>query len=106
MDSTANAAILASMIYSSNTELLFARQRWNALWQGRFSNEALNENFRDQTLGGSSINSLGLNKIIIITESGTASASELLINGLAPIWMWSWLGTKQEVKTNSLLPSR
>ena len=82
--STANAAILASMIYSSNTELLFARQRWNALWQGRFSNEALNENFRDQTLGGSSINSLGLNKIIIITESGTASASELLINGLAP----------------------
>ena len=82
--STANAAILASMIYSNNTELLFAKQRWNSLWQGRFSDETLNENFRNQTLGGDNISSLGLSKIIIITESGTASASELLINGLSP----------------------
>ena len=44
----------------------------------------LNLNFTNQLGDGSTINSLNLNKVYIITSNRSASASELVINGLSP----------------------
>ena len=44
----------------------------------------LNINFTNQLGDGSPINSLNLNKVYIITSNRSASASELVINGLSP----------------------
>ncbi len=56
-----------------------------------FAKEVYNENFPDKDLlfknktrNGSSLNSLNLDKVYILTSNSTASASELLINGLNP----------------------
>lgn len=56
-----------------------------------FATEIYNDNYEDQELRfddkistGASINSLNFNKVYVITTSSTASASELLINGLNP----------------------
>jgi C-terminal processing protease CtpA/Prc len=45
----------------------------------------LNINFTNQLSDGSPINSLNLNKVYIITSERSASASELVINGLSPL---------------------
>ena len=45
--------------------------------------EALKDNFVDK-IGNTAINSLNLTKIYILTSKSTASASELIINGLKP----------------------
>lgn len=56
-----------------------------------FAKEIYNENFPDKDLlfknktrNGSSLNSLNLERVYILTSNSTASASELLINGLNP----------------------
>ncbi|QSW87685.1 peptidase S41 [Flavobacterium endoglycinae] len=80
------AARLASMITGQFKDKIFAKEKWNPKVNEFYENEdpeSLNVRFVDK-IDGAAINSLNLNKIYIITTDGTASASELVINGLVP----------------------
>jgi len=79
-----SARLLSSMIYGTNTENLFLKQRWNDKIQGQLSAEQLEDYFGDQTNDGTALNTLNLNKVYILATGSSASASELVMNGLAP----------------------
>lgn len=84
--SVQTATRLASMITGQFTGQIFAKQQWNAKIEAYFSAnnpEALKNVFTDK-IGTTPINSLNLAKIYILTTKSTASASELVINGLKP----------------------
>lgn len=78
-----NSRLLASMIHSTDTKKVYIKRHYNDKLQPTFS-EAQVVDFFANTTGASSINSLELNKVYIITTERTASASELIINGLSP----------------------
>lgn len=79
-----SARLLSSMIYGSNTDELFLRQRWNDKIQPQLNDAQLSDYFADETSSGSVLNTLNLTKVYIIATNSTASASELVMNGLAP----------------------
>lgn len=79
-----SATALASMISGKDNTQLFTRQRWNNKLQGEFTDQELNLNFITQLTDGTSINTLNLNTVHIIAQRTSASASELVINGLNP----------------------
>jgi carboxyl-terminal processing protease len=84
--SVQTATRLASMITGQFTDQVFSKQQWNAKINAYFESEdpdALN-NYFTNTIQGTPINSLNLTKVYILTTKGTASASELVINGLKP----------------------
>jgi carboxyl-terminal processing protease len=87
------AIYMASMIYSTDTKKIFAKMQFNNFLQNyyvqKYGAEYLNDNFENiiaktTKMPEATINSLGLNQVYIITTSETASASELVINGLDP----------------------
>lgn len=85
--SVESAIDLASMITGQYEGKLFMKEQWNEKYQQHFesvSPESLINKFDSKIRTGESINSLNLNKVYIITTGATASASELVINGLAP----------------------
>ncbi|MEH6747124.1 MAG: S41 family peptidase [Maribacter arcticus] len=75
--------LLASMIYGTNTSEVFLRKRYNDKIQNQFTDSQLEVYFADK-VNGKTINSLGLTKLYVLTTTGSASASELLINSLEP----------------------
>ncbi|WP_116769325.1 S41 family peptidase [Maribacter litoralis] len=75
--------LLASMIYGTNTSDLFLRKRYNDKLQEQFTDSQLEVYFADE-IDGETINSLGFDKLYVITSASSASASELLINSLEP----------------------
>lgn len=78
---------LASMITGQFTGEIFYTEQWNEEYQVYFEEnepESLINRFNSKINTGEQINSLSLNKVYIITTLRTASASELLINGLEP----------------------
>ena len=88
-----SAIYLASMIHSVNRQLIFSKTKYNTLltnyYYDNYGANYFNEYFTDvieatEKTPATPINSLGLNEIYIIATSETASASEMLINGLAP----------------------
>ncbi|MDV7138538.1 S41 family peptidase [Maribacter sp. TH_r10] len=79
-----SARLLSSMIYGTNTDELFLRQRWNDKIQAQLSDSQLTDYFASETSDGSALNTLNLSKVYIIATYNSASASELVINGLAP----------------------
>ncbi len=83
-----SATHLASMITGQFTGEIFARQVWNEKVYQSFvragTEEKLINHFSTQLTNGNQINHLNLNRVYVLTTSGTASASELVINGLAP----------------------
>jgi len=83
-----SATHLASMITGQFNNQVFAKQQWNNQINDYYVNngqeESLFNRFTDKLKDGQAINHLNLNKIYILTTSSTASASELVINGLAP----------------------
>ncbi len=79
-----SARLLSSMIYGTNTDEIFLRQRWNSKIQPQLSDSQLIDYFANQTPNGSAVNSLNLTTVYILTTSSSASSSELVINGLAP----------------------
>ena len=82
-----SSRLLSSMIYGTNTDELYIRQRWNPKIQAAFTADdpkALEDYFASSTGAGTAINTLNLNKVYILTTGSTASASELVINGLNP----------------------
>ncbi|HUH26820.1 S41 family peptidase [Gelidibacter sp.] len=75
------AALLASMITGQFNGKVFSKLVWNENLQS----ENTSYNFRNTAAGGvGAINSLNLEKVYVLTTSRTASASELIINGLSP----------------------
>ncbi len=91
--SVQSAIYLASMIYSTDNTKVFSKAQYNAELQAYLTNtygaSYLNDNFTNTITasgsnGAATINSLNLNKIYIIVSDNTASASEMLINGLRP----------------------
>jgi len=75
--------LLASMIYGPNTSDLYLRQLWNSKEQARRAGRL--ESFFSNTIdNGAALNSLNLTRVFVIGTGRTASASELIINGLDP----------------------
>jgi len=78
--SVLTATRLASMITGQFNGQVFAKQQWNAKRQEAFG---LINKFTN-TVDNAALNSLNLTKVYILTTKSTASASELVINGLKP----------------------
>lgn len=91
-----SSRLLSSMIYGTNTNDLYIKQRWNPKIQEAFTRDdpnALDDYFADTTGDGSAINTLNLSTVYILTTRSTASASELVINGLNPYMNVVKIGT-------------
>lgn len=85
--SVETAVDLGSMITGQFEDKVFYTEQWNEDYQTYFEEnepEALINRFNSKIRTGEQINSLNLNEVYIITTLRTASASELLINGLTP----------------------
>lgn len=80
--SVRSAVYLSSMITGQFTTQVFFTEQWN---EDRQPDYAENGVFLNSFVnGGEAINSLNLNRVFVLTSSRSASASELVINGLAP----------------------
>lgn len=97
-----SATYLASMIYSTDTTKVFFKNQYNKELQAYLDNEYGTDYFitrftdkieKTVNTPETPINSLGLNKLYIITTDNTASASELVINGLMPYISVITIGT-------------
>ncbi len=85
--SVESAVDLSSMITGQYNGEVFSTEQWNEDYQTYFEEndpERLINRFNNKIRTGELINSLNLNKVYVITTLRTASASELLINGLEP----------------------
>lgn len=85
--STETAVDLGSMITGQFSGEVFYTEQWNSQIQEELeatAPESLIHPFNQKLGTGGSLTSLGLNRVYIITTLSTASASELLINGLEP----------------------
>ena len=90
--SVQTATYLASMIYGTATSKVFYTEQYNPLVQAYYQSTdptSLSNNFVSQiaatsTTAATPINALNLSSLYVIMTDGTASASELLINGLTP----------------------
>ncbi|UNY97681.1 S41 family peptidase [Zhouia spongiae] len=87
-----SSANLASMISTQSEDKLFIRLRYNGKLQEIFGSNRTDYHFRN-TLDGNVINSLNLNRVYVLTTDRTASASELIINGLDPYIQVIQIGT-------------
>ena len=95
--SVRSATQLSSMITGQFNGQLFTRENWNAKLQEAFEQQnpgALINNFTNQLSDGTTINSLNLTKLYILVTGRSASASELVINGLKPYIDVKLIGTK------------
>ncbi len=85
--SVATATRLASMITGQFNGQVFAKQQWNQKVENYYNandpNALLNK-FTTSLGTGAAINSLNLTNLYVLTTRSSASASELLINGLKP----------------------
>jgi carboxyl-terminal processing protease len=84
--------LLASMIYGTDTNKLYIRQRWNSKIQSQLSSSQLEDYFANST-GQTPINSLGLSRVFVIATRSSASATELVMNGLEPYMDVIHIGT-------------
>ena len=85
--SIATATRLASLITGQFTNQVFAKQQWNAKLEDYYSSKNasnLLNLFTDKLGNGETLSSLNLTKVYLLTTKSTASASELVINGLKP----------------------
>jgi carboxyl-terminal processing protease len=74
------------MITGSFTGEVFAKQQWNSKVEDYFNSNDPDElkNFFTDKIGSTPINSVNMSKVYILTSQSSASASELVINGLKP----------------------
>lgn len=76
-----SATLLGSMITGQFNGQVFSKLVWN----DNLQSENTSYNFVNTASGGvGTINSLNLNKVYVLTTDNTASASEMIINGLTP----------------------
>lgn len=104
--SVRSAIWLASMITGDFTGETLIKRQWNSEIQQSFeaeNPEALIDTFQDaivyrnsngETLVNEAINHLKLNRVYVLTSPNSASASELVINGLKPYIEVIQVGTK------------
>ena len=93
-----SAVNLASMISGQATDVLFAKEVWNKKVNSAFSSSSFNSYFSKKidypSIGVSqTINTVTLPKVYFIVSEDTASASELVINGLIPHMNVAMVGT-------------
>ncbi|KAF2342500.1 S41 family peptidase [Flavobacterium tistrianum] len=84
--SVTSAIRLSSMITGQFDNQIFAKTQFNAKWMKDMTAddlESLNYRFVNN-IDGKPLNSLNLTTVYIITTASTASASELIVNGLKP----------------------
>ena len=80
-----SAIQIASAVYGTRTDELFNKQRFNDKLDASFQDGVGENNFTATVSNsGTPINTLELSRVYVITTGGTASASELVINGLEP----------------------
>tara|TARA_B100000809_G_C15134346_1_gene529901 strand:+ start:2310 stop:3707 length:1398 start_codon:yes stop_codon:yes gene_type:complete len=79
--SVETAIDLSSMVTGQFNNQVFANELWNADRQAEYASPKL---FNNEILTGEAINSLNLTKAYVLTSKRSASASELVINGLNP----------------------
>lgn len=79
-----SARLLSSMVYGTYTNSVFLKARYNQKLQSEFKDADLIEYFADTTDSNTPVNTLGLSKVYIIATGSSASASELVMNGLDP----------------------
>ncbi|QNJ98529.1 S41 family peptidase [Constantimarinum furrinae] len=79
--SVETAVDLSSMITGQFNGQLFYTEQWNEDRQEEYASDGL---FNNTISTGEAINSLNLTRVFILTTGRTASASELVINGLDP----------------------
>ena len=100
--SVQTARYLASMIYGTSTSKIFLKQVYNSGLQAyitsTYGSSSLSQTFTDKiektpTTPETPINTLNLTKLYVLTSNNTASASELLINGLKPYLQVINIGT-------------
>lgn len=85
--SVESAIDLASMITGQFEGQIFMKEQWNDKYQEYFEThnpERLINRFDSKIRTNATINSLNLSEVYILTTGRSASASELVINGLAP----------------------
>ena len=90
------ATRLASMITGQFNNQIFSKQQWNEKVENYYNDtnpEILLNRFTNVISNGTAIESLTLSKIYILTSGSTASASELIINGLKPYMQVVQIGT-------------
>ncbi|WP_108809464.1 S41 family peptidase [Aquimarina spinulae] len=79
--SVTTAIDLSSMITGQFNGQIFSTEEWNSDRQAQFGSTNL---FDNQIRTGEAINSLNLSRVYVLTTRSSASASELVINGLDP----------------------
>lgn len=85
--SVQTATYLAGMITGQFNTQLFTEEKWNDKWQIWLEEnhpDWMENHFTNTMNDGSSLNNLNLSRVIVLTTENTASASELIINGLSP----------------------
>lgn len=85
--SVATATHLASMITGQFPGQVFAKEQWNQKAEDYFESHGSNQlynYFGNKINTGAAIAALNLTKMYVLTTKATASASELVINGLEP----------------------
>jgi C-terminal processing protease CtpA/Prc len=99
--SVRSATQLASMITGQFNGDLFTREHWNDKLQSAFEDQnpgALINNFTDKLADGTMLNTLNLTSLYVLVTGSSASASELVINGLNPYITVKLIGTQTEGK--------
>jgi len=82
-----SAITLSSLVTGQFAGQVFSTEQWNSKWQSYYQQNdptQLTNEFVSQTRNGQVLNSLNLTKVYVITTGRSASASELVINGLNP----------------------
>jgi C-terminal processing protease CtpA/Prc len=95
--SVQTAIYLASMITGQYKGELFTKERWNSKIQAEIEAshpDWLVNNFTDKLSNGEQINSLNFDNLYMIVTNSSASASELIINGLKPYINVKLIGEK------------
>ncbi len=93
--SISSAIYLASMIYTTNTNTILIKSQYNdkyeAFLKGKYGSSVVYDYFAnsmtfrdDENKDPLPLNSLNLSKVYFLTSSGSASASEMIVNGLKP----------------------
>lgn len=78
-----NTAILLSSMIAGRNGDVFSTEQWNSDIQSQLSTESITNRFRNND-DGTPLNILNLSRVYILTTKRSASASELVINGLDP----------------------
>jgi len=82
-----SAVTLSSMVTGQFAGQVFSTEQWNTKWQSYYQQNditQLTNTFITTTRSGQALHSLNLTRVYVLTTGRSASASELVINGLNP----------------------